>query len=239
MDPTVPESIPIRIIIVEDEPSLRRDLADYLKRRGHQVMAVGAAHDLYLVLEQWPAQILLLDINLPDEDGFSVCRRVRAAHSVGIVMLTCRESLEDRLAGYESGADAYIVKSAELPEIDAVLRSVHRRLQPGRYQTSAPPWRLNPSAATLAAPDGGIIHLTPTETRLLAALMATPQIPVSRETLTAEVGTPQKSVSERYLDTLILRLRRRFEQAGGATLPVGTVYGAGYVFTAAAVIETP
>ncbi|CAO3430632.1 response regulator transcription factor [Azospirillum endophyticum] len=120
-----------RIIVVEDEADLRDDLVEYLDRCGFEVRGASRGAELDQLLEAGPADVLVLDINLPDEDGFSVARRVRASSSAAIIMLTARSGLIDRVIGLELGADVYLVKPVDFREVEAQIKALIRRMQKG------------------------------------------------------------------------------------------------------------
>jgi two-component system, OmpR family, response regulator len=221
---------PIRIIVTEDEASLRRDLVDYLNDVGHQAIPAGTARDLELLLKSWQADIIILDINLPDGDGHEIARRIKAQRPVGIIMLTCRGSLEDRVAGLESGADIYLVKRAELREIDAAVRNVHQRLSPRDRQLLRPlaPWLL--SGMRLTSPDGVVIPLTAAESAFLRNLMTAYGAAMTRSELRMQGLYPSAETTDRSIDSLVRRVRRKIEQATGKSAPIDKVYGHGYLF---------
>jgi two-component system, OmpR family, response regulator len=228
---TLPSAFPIRIIVTEDESSLRRDLVDFLNDVGHQAVPAASAGDMQLILENWRADIIILDINLPDGNGYDLARQLKATLPVGIIMLTCRGSLEDRVAGMESGADIYLVKDAELREIDAAVRNVYRRFNTASVPLFAPRsiWRLQ--GMKLIAPPGTSIPLTAVETVFLRKLMAAGGTPLSRIEL-LDPSNPRSDVAtERSVDSLVHRLRRKVEQATNSASPIGKVYGHGYLFS--------
>ena len=229
---------PYHIAVVEDEPSLLHDLCDYLSCRGFRASAAADAAALDAILASDPADLVLLDVNLPDEDGFSVARRLRNSSATGIVMLTCRGDLEDRLTGLDY-ADAYLVKQTDLREIEATIRSVLRRLQDAASKSTAAAvgWTLDCVASELITPAGTTIKLTASEAALLELLMATPGSSSSRDEICLGLGRELKDEPDRSIDSLIKRLRKKVEAAEGMVLPVSLVYGVGYTFSARGMVR--
>lgn len=210
---------PIRCLIVEDNPRLRSDLVFFLNQTG--IFAEGAcdgvAMDQYLAGSRW--DVIVLDLGLPGEDGLDIARRLTQRTDLGLVMLTARDRLEDRLAGWESGAHVYLVKPVPLEEIAAVVGAVYRRLYP-EPEPTARPWVFYPDRRELLTPEGSTIALTHRERLLLNAFCDAPQRSITRDlALEQDAGAA--------LDTLIHRLRRKLRPHGD---PIRTVYGEGFVF---------
>jgi two-component system, OmpR family, response regulator len=236
-----------RIAVVEDEAALRADLVEYLSGCGHEVVGCehGAAMDRALAADG--ADIIILDVNLPGEDGFSIAGRLRERSEVGIIMLTARGLNIDRVVGLEIGADVYMVKPVELRELEAQVRTLARRLKvtaqcaPASPPLSAPDclavtnpegWVYDQVAWTLIAPGGGSVKLTGNERVFASLLVARPGEPVSRDTLFSALGKRSWDPADRSVDSLVRRLRAKGEQALGRPLPIEAVHGIGYAFTA-------
>lgn len=228
------------IIVVEDEPSLREDMVEYLESRGYRVQAAGSAAELdRLSSQEWP-ELLLLDINLPDETGFSIAQRYRGRGQVGIVMLTVRGAIEDRIEGLDSGADAYLVKNADLREIEANVRAVIRRLREkskgdsGSFEAVAPekPWSFDYMARKVEAPNGKSSRLTASEASFLNVLVQTAGRSFTRAELATGMGKNSSVDSDRSIDAMVMRLRRKVQSDTEMGLPVGMIYGIGYATTA-------
>jgi DNA-binding response OmpR family regulator len=120
---------PARIVVVDDEDDLRDAVVEYLAREGLRAVGAGSGAELDMLMAREATQLVVLDINMPGEDGFSIARRLRADSPVGIVMLTSRDALTDRIAGLEIGADDYIAKPFAPRELLARIRTVLRRLE--------------------------------------------------------------------------------------------------------------
>lgn len=229
-----------RILVVEDEPSLRSDLVEYLAMRGFAVEGVGTARELRAAFETAPPAILILDIGLPDGNGFELAKEIRASSDCGIIMLTALGEADDRIRGFESGADIYLVKHSSLREIEATVQSLMRRLQdPQSRATSQAPdqWLLNRSSWNLMAPNRTEVKLTATEFAFVAALLEKAGQPCSREELAQLLARPQTNWENRHLDAVVNRLRRKIKDYAQIEAPIRMIYGRGYAFSAPARIE--
>ncbi len=194
-----------------------------------EVRAVPDASGLSDLLELGWGAILVLDINLPDGDGFAIAGEVRRTRpNLGIVLLTGRDLLEDRIRGLEEGADLYLVKPVDVRELAAALRSLHRRILPEGQGG----WVLRSLHSCLVTPGGVSVPLTNSELSALVPLVATAGHPVSREVLLGALGQEEGYHAERRLETLLSRLRRKVVDAAGEALPVLARHGEGYVFAA-------
>ena len=227
------------IAIVEDEASLRADLVEYLGACGHRAIGCGDWLELERVLDDHPVEIVVLDVNLPGENGFAIAGRLRERSGVGIIMLTARGLGVDRVVGLEVGADAYLVKPVELRELEAQVRALARRLQPAAEAHPAPPaaaaaagWVYDQLAWTLTSPAGVAIKLTGNERIFVTLLVARPGEPVSRADIYTALGKRQWDPFDRSVDSMVRRLRAKAEDATGVAVPIEAVHGTGYAFTA-------
>ncbi|HEX6956521.1 MAG TPA: response regulator transcription factor [Ferrovibrio sp.] len=230
-----------RILVVEDEPSLRTDLVDYLTMRGFAAEGVGTARELRVLLAEPAApDIIILDIGLPDGNGFELAGEIRGRFDCGIIMLTALGEADDRIRGFESGADIYLVKHSSLREIEATVQSLLRRLQDPRNKAAGrqpDQWILNRSSWHLLAPNGSEIKLTATEQAFLAALLDNIGQACSRERLAEILARPQTNWENRHLDAVVNRLRRKIKDTAQLDAPIKMVYGRGYAFSAPGRIE--
>lgn len=228
------------ILVVEDEPSLRSDLVEYLAMRGFTVEGVGTARELRAAFDAVPPAIVILDIGLPDGNGFELAKDIRARSDCGIIMLTALGEADDRIRGFESGADIYLVKHSSLREIEATVQSLMRRLQDpqSRVANQAPDqWLLNRSTWNLVAPNRTEVKLTATELAFVTALLEKAGQPCTREELAALLARPQTSWDNRHLDAVVNRLRRKIKDYAQIEAPIRMIYGRGYAFSAPARIE--
>ena len=234
---------PSHIVVVDDEPEIRSMLADYL---GHSGFVVSLAEDgaaLRPILEERPADLVILDLNMPGEDGLSLARWLRAHTEVGIVMLTAAGEVIDRIVGLEIGADDYIAKPVDLRELLARVRAVLRRLPaPGADRPvageAAPTTRavrfggcrLDLDAHKLYTADGEEVPITSMEFDLLKAFAEHPNRVLSRDQLLDLAHNKNWEPFDRSIDIRIARLRRKIEADPAKPQVVKTVRGAGYIF---------
>jgi len=218
------------IIVLEDEANLRRDLTEYLSSQGYSTVGAGSLAEFRQACLRREPDVVLLDINLPDGSGFDLARELRRSGRVRIVMLTSRGTLEDRLTGLDCGSDAYLVKHADLREIDATIRCVLRR---SAAHAIEPAWQYDSQTWLLTSPGGVSIKLTASEAIFLAMLLERPGASVPRERIAAAMPRP-RDAADRSLDSMVKRLRKKVEEAAGSSFPVNAVYSLGYSFTAPA-----
>jgi DNA-binding response OmpR family regulator len=229
------------ILVVEDEISLRKDLTKYLSLQGFTVQGVGSAREMRDVLDggERPA-IVILDVGLPDASGFDLAGEIRRDIDCGIIMLTALGEGEDRIRGFESGADIYLVKHCSLREIEAAVQSLLRRLPDGggvAQNATREQWRLRRIGWNLVAPNGTEVKLTAPELIFITALSERSGEPCTREELSQLLARPQATWENRHLDGLVNRLRRKIKDHARADIPVKMLYGRGYAFTAPVSIE--
>ena len=226
-----------RVIVVDDEPDLRLLLEDYLGAHGLAVRTAGSGAELDALLRTEPAEVLILDVNMPGEDGFTIVERLRRAGStVGIVMLTAAGAVENRLQGLGAGADDYLAKPFEPRELLARVRSVIRRLETS--QVAAPVdrtirfgrCRLDLEGHRLLDADGSEIGLTAMEFDLLATFARHPNQVLSRERLSELAHHRPLEPSDRSIDIRITRLRKKLEPDPAQPTVLRTLRGEGYLF---------
>ncbi|RIA36605.1 DNA-binding response OmpR family regulator [Hephaestia caeni] len=228
------------ILIVEDEERLRKDIVDFLALSGFKARGVGTAQGMRRDLaEAPPPAVVILDVGLPDGNGFDLAAEIRRSHACGIIMLTALGESDDRIRGFESGADIYLVKHSTLREIEAAVRSLLRRMgdQPGTENGHDDPWVLDNANWTLTAPNQHVLKLTATEFAFMSALFLRSGDVCEREALVAMLARPRASFDNRHLDAVVSRLRRKIEHHLKLRAPIEVVYGVGYTFTAPVVVE--
>ena len=223
-----------RIYIVEDEDSLRVDLVDYMNLQGLDALGLASASELREALDGGTApDVVILDVSLPDGNGFALAEEIRAQNGCGIIMLTAHGGAENRVRGFESGADIYLVKHASLREIAAAIHSLLRRLKtvPAPDEASAEEWIFDSVSWKLIAPTGQTIRLTATENAFIGALVTNFGKPCTREALTRILSKRQTQFDNRHLDAVVSRLRRKLEEKANLVSPIRAVYGVGYTFS--------
>jgi two-component system, OmpR family, response regulator PhoP len=226
--------------LLEDDADFREELALGLGGYGFRVcVSCDNPAEFYRQLEDRPCDLVILDANMPGADGFSVATRLRAQSSMGIIILTGRGALEDRVRGLEGGADAYLTKPVDLLELSSVIRSLVRRMRLSRAGTLVPEthdartsWSLLEGGWILVSPGGTELHLSAQERTLVMALFEASGTAVSRQELAALLNPGNSGEFElRRIDVLVSRLRAK-AQSSGLKLPVLSVRGQGYVFAA-------
>ena len=227
------DSALIPVAVCEDDGDLMDILAAGLPHFGFRVFGVPNAERLDALLSNREIDLLILDLGLPGEDGYSVANRLRRERpGLGVAMLTARGSLEERIRGLTLGADLYFVKPVDLGELAVALGNLHRRVTQGRSMP-ARPWLLHKRKAVLGSPTGRMVALTYNEVVLLDQLMAQPGAILERQKLCGALGWPPDDRSDHRLETLISRLRRKVGAASPEDpLPIKVRHGQGYAFLA-------
>lgn len=241
MNPPTPDKL--RIFLVEDTDDLREETVFGLSALGLEVSGFRDAIELYRALAVKRCDIVVIDIGLPGEDGFSIARHLCHNAALGIVFLTARSTLDDHMQGLGLGADAYLVKPIDVRELAATLHALARRLHPiappsGRIQAAdiqtaipAARWQLSPGDWALRNPQGDELMLGSTERHLLQIMTEAAGQVVAREVIVAALAQDEDNYAPHRLDALISRLRKRTEQAGLGSLPLQSIRGTGYRFT--------
>ncbi len=227
------------ILIVEDEQRLRKDLVDFLGLCGFTAHGVSTAEGLRQVLaDDRSPDVIILDVGLPDGNGFELASEIREVYRGGIIMLTALGDSDDRVRGFESGADIYLVKHSTLREIEAAIRSLLRRAGDQAEVTDAVAdrWTLDSRNWTLTAPNQRSLKLTATEFALVVTLCKHGGI-CEREELVQSIARPRAHFDNRHLDAVVSRLRRKIAEHTNLQVPIKVVYGVGYTFTAMAVVQ--
>jgi len=221
------------ILVVDDEPKIVKLARDYLEQAGYRVQSADNGKDALAVYRQGHPDLVVLDLNLPEQDGLEVCRALRRASDVPIIMLTARIEETDRLIGLELGADDYITKPFSPRELVARVRAVLRRVrggvrQPGLIRAADLEIDLNGHTVTRA---GAPVGLTRTEFNLLAILAQHPGQTLTRDQLVDQLYGVAYDGFDRSVDAHIKNLRRKLEANPFEPRYVLTVYGLGYKFT--------
>jgi DNA-binding response OmpR family regulator len=216
------------ILIVDDEPQILEILSSYLTKEGYHVMTAENGRDALELADA--ADLIVLDLMLPDIDGEDVCREIRKTSRVPILMLTAKSGESDRIAGLEIGADDYLVKPFSPRELVARVRAILRRM--GDYQVLRDQVELGDLHVSLwekrVTLKGKPVELTPSEYRLLTTLLRYPGRTWTREELVEEVLGLDFAGSDRTIDTHIKNLRHKIENDPRQPVYIKTVYGLGY-----------
>ena len=218
---------PLEVVVVDDHDMLRHELVSFLSRPGLRVRGVEDADALDEALRQHPADILVVDLNLPGEDGLSICRRMREAFpEMGLIMLTARVMPSDKTAGYQSGADVYLTKPANVLELEAVVGNLSRRLR----RRVANGLKLDMALLQLKTPSQQTIALTRQEATLLYELAMAPERRLSAEVILLRLADFNGDARElnNNLPVIISRLRQKMDASPGVGDVIKAVRGFGY-----------
>ena len=228
------------ILAVDDDPSVRQMIADYLTDNDLRVTALASGRTIAEVMSRETIDLLILDLRMPGEDGMQIARKLREESDLPIIILTGRKDEADRVMGLELGADDYLTKPFSPRELLARIRALLRRAR--AHQTVADGlakvrayrfagWELNVRLRRLKAPAGATVAITNSEFNLLVAFLASPQRVLSREQLLNLSRLHNDEVYDRSIDVQVGRLRRKIRSEERQAL-IRTERGAGYVFTA-------
>lgn len=233
------QSEPTRLLLVDDEATLREPLADYLVRQGFVVDQAASAAEARTRLRDAPPDLVLLDIMMPGEDGLSLCRHLAESQAIPTILLTARGEATDRIVGLEIGADDYVTKPFEPRELVARIRSVLRRASKGaaaaveeEHDFLFDGWRLDPLKRKLTDPEGAVVAISSVEFRLLMAFLEHPRQVLDRDRLLDMVQGREAHLFDRAVDNQISRLRRKVEQDSRNPTLIQTVWGGGYMLAA-------
>jgi two-component system response regulator MprA len=217
-----------RILIIEDEDRIRQFLQRGLSFEGYRVDAAAEGQTGLDLFRENPPDLVLLDLMLPGMDGLEVCRRIRAASEVPILMLTAKETIEDRVVGLDAGADDYLVKPFAFDELVARVRALLRRAQPTKPQV----YRfadLELDTGTRQGQRGeNTFDLTAKEYELLELFMRHPRQVLTREVIFDRVWNYDFGGESNIIEVYVRYLRQKTEADGGSRL-IHTVRGIGYV----------
>lgn len=229
------------IVVCDDEPGIREMLREYLGMKGFRVTCVDGGPALRALLDVETADLVLLDVAMPEEDGLSIARYLTANHDVAVVMLTAAGDVIDRIVGLEMGADDYLAKPVDMRELLARIKAVLRRGVPrgeaGPANDNGPrlvrfgDCELDTEAHRLCAADGTDIPITSMEFDLLRAFAEHPNRVLSRDQLLDLAHNRGWEPFDRSIDIRIARLRRKVETDPAKPQIIKTVRGAGYMFS--------
>ena len=229
------------IVIVEDDPDVARIIEQVLGDFSFRTVWCRSAGDLLRRLRTLRPDLCIIDLGLPDMDGIEAMQRVRGLSSCGILILTGRAHVSDRVMGLELGADDYMLKPFEPRELVARVRSILRRHEAasshqGRQVAEFAGWRFNLANNALHTPGGEEHLLSTSEADLLKIFVSNPNRILQREQL---MGTRDLAPTDRSIDVRISRLRRKLEPDQNSQAFIKTVYGAGYLFLASVTWVSP
>lgn len=230
------------VLIVEDDAELRDTIACYLEADGYDIRQAGDGASMWRQLDE-RVDLILVDVNLPGDDGFALVRGLRAQSSVGIIMITGRGDLIDRVVGLEVGADDYMAKPLQLRELSARMKAVLRRAGPpaadphtSTASQAAPAdtvrfagWCLDLGRRVLLDPTETEVTITTSEFDILKLLASPPGRPVSRQTIYEAVHNREWSPLDRSVDVHVANLRKKIEADPRTPRLIKSVHGIGYL----------
>lgn len=224
------------LLLVEDDPRLRRLLERMLRNAGHQVTSAATGAEMMEQFEAGHFNLLILDRMLPDGDSVLLAQNLRQQSNIPIIMLTGKSDPSDKVLGLEVGADDYITKPFDESELLARVRSVLRRAHAASIAATEPPrseiffagWELNVENHTLATPAGKIVPLSDHEFRLLVMFVENPNQPISRERIMETIMERPWTPLDRSVDVLVSKLRRKLKTDPKQPDLIQSVRGTGY-----------
>jgi two-component system, OmpR family, response regulator len=230
-----------RILVVDDESSIRGILRALLEREGYEIAEAASGPEMWKCLSEGGVSLITLDLNLAGEDGLALAREIRGRMDLPIIMISGKADEIDRIVGLELGADDYIVKPFNLREVLARIRAVLRRYEP-RVAVAGDPgeragfgfdgWHVDIPSRRVLDRGGALVALTTAEFNLLAIFVERSKRVLSRDQLLDLLRGAEWSPYDRSVDTLVARLRKKIEDDPENPSMVKTVRGVGYVFAA-------
>ena len=229
-----------QILVVDDDERICRLLNRYLEREGYRVSTAANAEEMRRRVSAGMPDLVILDLNLPDADGFTLARELRAQTEVGIIKLTGKSDSVARVVGLELGADDYVTKPFDERELLARVRSVLRRARRSREPAGGEAssivrfagWRLDLTAHELTSPENELVHLTSYEFQLLSMFVERSNRVLTRDQILDLVTGRDWDPFDRSIDIRIGKLRRKLKEDPKNPRLIKTIRGAGYKFTA-------
>jgi len=236
---------PAHILIVDDDREISSLLAEYLEKNGCRTSTAGDGKAMWKALDEHGIDLIVLDLNLPGDDGLTLCRNLRARSGIPVIMLTARGEPVDRILGLEMGADDYLPKPFEPRELFARIRSVLRRTQASPASAQAPEcqrvhfagWTMDTTARHLVNPQGVIVALSGAEYRLLKIFLDHANRVLSRDQLLNMIAGRDADPFDRSIDLQISRLRQKLGEDARSPQIIKTVRNEGYVLATAVTRE--
>jgi DNA-binding response OmpR family regulator len=225
----------MRVVLLAQELHCENHVAIGLIARGFDVATVTDSTALYLELLHRRSDILVIDLKVPQEQGFAVARHLRsieATQFLGIIMLALQEEVSSRIAGLTSGADIYLVKPINIEELSVYIRNLRKRLKPAETKSDAVFWRLFQTEWRLVSPTGSDIELSHLEAAFMKIVAQNAGKPVKRKDIIMYAfGKDPLSYDNRRLEAVVSRLRRKVHRIYPLSQPIKVVHSVGYVFT--------
>lgn len=229
-----------QILIVDDEVAIQSMVKRYFEKRGATVYCAGSGDEMHRILQQQSIQLVFLDVHLPGKNGFELLHEIKQGYSAGIIMLTSRNELDDRIAGLEAGADDYVPKPFEVSELLARSNAVIRRL--GESEESPPPspetdqyhfagYSLDCKVRQLHNAEQQLVDLSPAEFDLLKVFVKHPETVLSRDYLMQQTRGRDAGPHDRAIDVRVGQLRKKLPIVEAKQPLFKTIRGGGYMLT--------
>lgn len=221
-----------KIVIVEDDKLLLENSVEILSMEGFDAKGAVSAEEFFKLLEEENADIAIVDIGLPDRSGFEVVEYLRTNTEMGIIILTARETIKDKVKGYSTGADFYFVKPVDYQELIAAIKSLHKRLNQINISSLKCDWSLINNSTCLESPNGKNINLTPKEQTFLKVVFDNKTAPIPRELLLKALDYSHcGTYGKKALDVMVVRLRKKILSVTTEPPPFKTVHSFGYSYS--------
>lgn len=226
---------PLRIAVLEDTLELQNLISAALRDVGYEVRAYGRAQDFERDIEAFEPRVCVLDLGLPDRDGLGVLRQTSALHGAAILVISGRAGLNDKIAGFELGADDYLAKPFEMPELVARVGALTRRsktlAEPAKSVHIIGDLTVDLMGFALTDNAGQVERLSASEVAILTIFLSNPNRLITREKLREDLHDNSDSQSfDRAIDVRVSRLRSKLRDSPKNPKIIKTVYGAGYIF---------
>ncbi|MBD3640837.1 MAG: response regulator transcription factor [Marinobacter sp.] len=224
------------ILVVDDDAAIRELLEEHLSRVGYDIRTAEDGDRMRALLNERPADLIVLDVMLPGDDGFTLCRQIREHSQVPIIMLTASSDETDRVVGLEIGADDYLAKPFSARELQARVKALLRRARFARAENPRfilfDRWRLDTLAHELIDEHGHSTALSGADFALLQLFLSHPNQVLDRDTISDVTRGRESMPLDRVVDVAVSRLRQRLGDQGRNPRLIKTVRGAGYLLAA-------
>jgi len=237
-------AVRLRVLVLDGDETYREALCLHLAESGMEAHGIGSGAELDTVLQHARYDVVICSVELEDETGFSIAARLRLMSDVGVILMTTDEKPAGRVLALSMGADHYVAKARDLREVEALVRSLYRRLTRSTaarvpatgLAAATASWVFDRMRWTLATPDGRAVTLSLAEHLVLGCLLERSGEVVPRERLLAALDRRDVRAYSRNIDMIVSRLRHKVGQASPQRLPVQAARGLGYVFTGPVVV---
>ncbi|MDA0273340.1 MAG: response regulator [Proteobacteria bacterium] len=224
------------LLIIEDEPITRSQLTSHFEKEGYAVVCSASADGVLELIRDGDIDVCLIDINIPGKDGLTLTRELRAASDVGIILVTGKDDPVDRIVGLESGADDYVTKPFNPRELLSRVKNLLWRVKAQEKQKEKgfkrkfEGWTLDLNKRELSTPKGELQTLSAGEFHLLLALIENAGEVMTRDQLMNRIRNREWYPDDRYIDVLVVQVRRKFRDYDHDTTFISTIHGNGYLF---------